>query len=145
MNIFFNKGKIRELVPYIVLGAITVGATSGGIRYYLDDNFQDSIKEIDDTDISLNDLEVSENGNIYYLFDVGEHKVKISRNDAWYRKIDSVDGYEIESVELMGWKDNSQVTYVNKVPVKVKMTDVIDGKRKFEEFGIVVEKKTISK
>lgn len=53
-----------------------------------------------------------------------------------------MEGYEIESVEVIGWRNNNIVTYVNKEPVVVKATGVNnDGKVEFDNFGEVVKDK----
>lgn len=139
MKIEFNKRKIKDLVPYFVMGSITLGICGVAGAYYLPDNFNDNIKQIDDSNVNLGDMKITDSGELYYLFNEGEHKVKMSQNDAWYRKIETVEGYEITDVEVNGWRDNSQVTYVNKVPVKVRVTGQENGKLKFDDFGVVFE------
>ncbi len=143
MKIKFNIEKITNIVPYLIYGSITMGIIGGAFGYYLPDNFNDKVKQISDTDIDLDNVETSELGDMYYLFDVGEHKVVMSRNDMWYRKIEKVAGYEISEVEVNGWRDNSKVTFVNKVPVKAKVTASKDGQLKCDEFGIVTEEEKV--
>jgi len=138
MKIKFNREKLKEFAPYLAMGSITVGIAAFGCAYYLSDNFKNNIKQVNDNETQYDDLENS-NGEIYYLFGAGEHKVKMSQNDAFYRNIEAVEGYEITDVEVNGWRDNSQVTFVNKVPVKVKATNIKDGKLRFDDFGVVVE------
>ncbi len=139
MKIEFNKKKLKELAPYLVMGSITVGVCGAMSAYYLADNFKNNIVQVGDSNINMDDMEVLDNGEMYYLFSEGEHKVKMSHNDAWYREIEQVEGYEIINVEVNGWRDNSQVTFVNKVPVKVKLTGSESGKLKFDDFGEVFE------
>lgn len=138
MKIEFNKRKIKELAPYFVMGSITVGVCGAMSAYYLADNFKNNIVQVGEFNIDMNDMEILDN-EMYYLFEKGEHKVKMSHNDAWYREIKQVEGYEIVDVEVNGWRDNSQVTFVNKVPVKVKVTGNEDGKLKFDDFGVIFE------
>lgn len=143
MKIKFSKENIKEFSAYLAMGSVVVGMIGGGSLYYLYDNFSDNVKQSSDTDVNTDDLEITENGEMYYVFNEGEHKVKISHNDMFYRKIEAVEGYEIIDVQVNGWRDNSQVTFVNKVPVKVKMTGNEEGRLKFDSFGEVIEKENI--
>lgn len=134
---------IKDSVEYIVAGTIVVAILGGMTAYYLPDNFQDKVKQVSEADINPDDLEILENGEMYYIFSEGEHKVKMSHNDMFYRHIEAVEGYEIADVEVNGWRDNSQVTFVNTEPVKVKMTSDKEGKLKFDDFGEVIEEEKV--
>lgn len=138
MKIKFNSENIKELAPYLIMGSLTLGISGLCGVYYLPDNFRDNIECVNDADIDTNNLEIF-NGDAYYVFNAGEHKVKMSQNDAFYRNIEAVEGYEITNVEVNGWRDNSQVTFVNKVPVRVKAMSCEDGKLMFNDFGVVIE------
>lgn len=138
-KLHFCIENIKDSVEYIIAGTAIVAMIGGMTAYYLPDNFQENIKQVSEADITTEDLEIAENGDIYYVFSEGEHKVEMSHNDMFYRHIDAVEGYEIVDVKVKGWRDNSKVTFVNKVPVKVKVTNDKDGKLKFDDFGEVVE------
>jgi len=133
-----NKDKLKELTPYFVMGAITLGTSGFFAKYYLPDNFSDNVKQEGDINIDESSIEVID-GELYYYFDAYQHKVVMSQNDAFYRKIEAVDEYTITDVEVNGWRDNSKVTFVNEVPVRVKVTGNVDGILKFDGFGEVVE------
>lgn len=137
------KEKIKDCAEYIAGGAIVVVILGGMTAYYLPDNFQDKVKQVSEADINTDDLEIAENGEMYYVFNEGEHKVKMSHNDSFYRHIEAVEGYEIVDVEVNGWRDNSKVTFVNTEPVKVKMTSDEDGQLKFDDFGEIIEEEKV--
>jgi len=40
-----NKDKLKELTPYFVMGAITLGTSGFFAKYYLPDNFSDNVKQ----------------------------------------------------------------------------------------------------
>lgn len=143
MKIKFNKDSIKELAPYMAFGTMVLGIAGISGYYYLPDNFKDNIKQMGEADINIDDLEISDSGEMYYLFNEGEHRVQMSQNDAWHRKIESVEGYEIVGVEVNGWRDNSQVTFINKVPVRVRVTGSIDGSLKFDDFGEVLDREKV--
>lgn len=137
------KENIKDCAEYIAAGSIVVAILGGMTAYYLPDNFQDKVKQVSEADINTDDLEIAENGEMYYIFNEGEHKVKMSHNDSFYRHIEAVEGYEIVDVEVNGWRDNSKVTFVNTEPVKVKMTSDEDGQLKFDDFGEVIEEEKV--
>lgn len=143
MKIKFNKDSIKELAPYLAFGTMVLGIVGISGYYYLPDNFNDNIKQIGDADINIDDLEISDSGDMYYLFNEGEHRVQMSQIDTLYRKIESIEGYEIVGVEVNGWRNNSQVTFINKVPVRAKVTSSTDGSLKFDDFGEVLEKEKV--
>lgn len=126
----FNKEKLLVLVP---VGILLAGC--------MIENYE-SVKQQGDVHIDNNSIVTDDSGNIGYIFDVGEHRITVSRNDAFYHKISNVEGYQIESVEVKGWRDNNKVTYVNTVPVIVNVTKVgKDGQYYFDEFGVPTDDK----
>lgn len=130
----FNKIKDKMAVP-IVFGTVISITTCGSIFYYTYEN-----KEQIDIKIDNNKIFTDEDGKLKYYFDVGEHIIKISRNDAYYHKSENIEGYTIKDVEINGWRDNNQITYVNTVPVIATITD--DKNLKFNDFGEVIKDKT---
>lgn len=138
--------KIRNLDIYydnlkavLARGAIVLtcaGFIGFDVVYY---SYENNTQVIED-DINKDDTFLDENGNICHLFDIGEHKIIVSRNDAHYRNVKPVDGYVIENVEFLGWRDNNKTTYVNNKQVVAKTTKVKDGKMYFEDFGTIYEK-----
>lgn len=125
------SSNIKEIFPYIVGSSVVIATLTGTICYYS----YERITQVEQNNLDMDDMDIDENGNIYYSFDVGEHKVTVSSNDFLYRQRDTIDGYTIENVEINGWRDNNQVTYVNQVPVIVKATSVKDGVVEFADFG----------
>lgn len=140
MKIKFNKDKTGELASYLIYGSLVLVPFAGWGAYLSYEN----VEEISDNNFDYSNFNVDEEGKITQYFDVGEHKIKISRNDAYYRKIEKVEGYEIEKVTVSGWRDNNQVVYVNKIPVLAQGT-IKNGKVSFENFGQVVEEKELVK
>lgn len=138
-----EKNKVKELclyfiVPfiYIVGSPLAIVAGVGASIAY------ESRKEVSSEDTNTDNIYTNSDGELCCKFDVGEHKISISRNDAFYRKIEAVEGYEIETGEIRGYRDNNIVTYVNKEPVVAKATGVNnDGKVEFANFGEVVKDK----
>lgn len=137
----YNKLKRLSLYaigPYIV-GSVLVLASIGGAVAY---ESYEKREEVSSEDTNTDNIYTNSDGELCCKFDVGEHKINISKNDAFYHKIEAVEGYEIESVEVIGWRNNNIVTYVNKEPVVVKATGVNnDGKVEFANFGEVVKDK----
>lgn len=128
----FKVGVLSYLIPgSMFLGF--VGITAGYYSY----NNQEQI--IDDV-ITEDDTFIDENGNICCYFAEGEHRISISRNDAYYHGISQIDGYEIESVKVNGWRDNNTTIYVNKEPVIAEATSVKNQEILFEDFGTVTDK-----
>lgn len=84
----------------------------------------------------------TEDGKTYGYFDVGEHIIKVSRNDVYTYKTEEIDGYTIKEVEVNSWRDNNQITYVNTVPVVVPATQSETGEYEFNTFGTVETTKT---
>ncbi len=138
-KIKFNSEKVKELARYLIMSSLTIGI--GGC-YYLPDNFNDNIDCVNHSEINTDNLEIF-NGELYYVFNAGEHEVKMSQNDAFFRKIEAVSGYEITEVLVNGWRDNSQVIFVNKVPVRVKVTSNENGNLEFNDFGVVIEEEKV--
>lgn len=140
MKIKLNKEKIKEISSYLAMGSVVVGMLGGGALYYLSDNFNDKVRQINDMNFNTDNLEITENGEMFYIFSEGEHQVKMSHNDMFFREIKEIEGYEIIDVKVNGWRDNSQVTFVNKLPVRVKLTSNENGEMKFDGFGEVIQK-----
>ena len=84
----------------------------------------------------------TEDGKTYGYFDVGEHIIKVSRNDAFTYRTEEIDGYTIKEVEVNSWRDNNQITYINTVPVVVLATQSENGEYEFNTFGTVETTKT---
>lgn len=61
-----------------------------------------SSQKANEISIDTSKLYIDNEGNITYHFDIGEHVVEVSRNDAFYHKIENVEGYVIETVEVKG-------------------------------------------
>lgn len=137
----YNKLKRLSLYaigPYIVGSALVLASIGGAVAY----ESYEKREEVSSEDTNTDNIYTNSDGELCCKFDVGEHKINISRNDALYHKIEAVEGYEIESVEVIGWRNNNIVTYVNKEPVVVKATGVNnDGKVEFANFGEVVKDK----
>lgn len=137
----YNKLKRLSLYaigPYIVGSGLVLASIGGAVAY----ESYEKREEVSSEDTNTDNIYTNSDGELCCKFDVGEHKINISRNDAFYHKIEAVEGYEIESVEVIGWRNNNIVTYVNKEPVVVKATGVNnDGKVEFANFGEVVKDK----
>ena len=129
-NLNINK---TILIPIVVIG-IAVGATIGYCSY----NYQHQICEENTND---SNIFMNENGDICRRFDIGEHVIEISRNDAFYRKIESVEGYYIDEVEINSWKYNNKVKYVNMKPV-IAVSTSKNGQLEFNDFGTVEKEKS---
>lgn len=84
----------------------------------------------------------TEDGKTYGYFDVGEHTIKVSRNDVYTYRTKEIEGYTIKEVEVNSWRDNNKITYVNTVPVVVLATQSKNGEYEFNTFGTVETTKT---
>ena len=84
----------------------------------------------------------TEDGKTYGYFDVGEHTIKVSRNDVYTYRTEEIEGYTIKEVEVNSWRDNNKITYVNTVPVVVPATQSKNGEYEFNTFGTVETTKT---
>ena len=84
----------------------------------------------------------TEDGKTYGYFDVGEHTIKVSRNDVYTYRTEEIEGYTIKEVEVNSWRDNNKITYVNTVPVVVLATQSKNGEYEFNTFGTVEKTKT---
>ena len=84
----------------------------------------------------------TEDGKTYGYFDVGEHTIKVSRNDVYTYRTKEIEGYTIKEVEVNSWRDNNKITYVNTVPVVVLATQSKNGEYEFNTFGTVQSTKT---
>ncbi len=128
----YEDTKASILASIVLLG----GAWFASGYYYL----HESQPKIVEENINNSDIYMNENGEFCLHFNPGEHIITISRNDAYYHKIEPVNGYTIKEVEINGWRDNNKVTYVNTEPVTVVATMDKNGKLLFNNFGTVDEK-----
>ena len=121
----FNK----KIAPLLVSGIVLTSVATLDVLYYTYEGNEQIIEQDNRDNIFLD-----EDGKYKCFFDIGEHKIKVSRNDMLYHKIESVDSYQITEVEINGWRDNNQVTYENVDPVIVVATEK-NGKLEFNSFG----------
>lgn len=128
MNLRVNK----KVVSTVISTAIFVGSLVGTVAYY---NYE-SKSQVCEIDMNNKNIFVDEQGNFCCYFDVGEHVISISRNDAYYHSVTAPEGYTIKEVKLNSWKDNNKITYVNTVPVLVIGTKAKDGHLEFKDFGV---------
>lgn len=130
-----------ELTSYLVTIALCVSTLGGTALYYK----HESIKQTHKTSIDYTKIFKDENGKSYYYFDIGEHFITVSRNDAYYHKSEEIEGYVIKDVEINGWRDNNKITYVNIVPVIVEATNEKNGQFEFDDFGTIFTPKNKTK
>ena len=124
-------------VSGIINASILAGIIGGNITYYMYENK----KQICEKDFD-NNIFIDDSGNIKCYFDIGEHIIEVSRNDAYGYQSYNIEGYTIKNVEINGWRDNNVITYVNTEPVIVELTNDNNGKLEFNDFG-KVEKENI--
>lgn len=141
MKAKFNIDAIKSLSSHLVGASILLVGIYGSVGYYS----YERQTEISSENINNDSIYTNEDGELCCKFDIGQHKISISRNDSLNYKIEKVEGYEIEEVEVTGWRDNNKVIYVNKKPVVVKATRVKDGKVEFAGFGEVIKDKVKAK
>lgn len=132
-NLKINKQAISTLLT----STLYISVITGSIIYYQHENKQ----QICEIDIDRTNIFKGEDGNIYCYFDVGEHIITISRNDAYYHKSEEVEGYVIKEVEINGLIDNNKITYINTVPVIVEASKEKNRQFEFNDFGIVSNEK----
>ena len=142
MNMNTKKLNINKRFASTILTTSITLSTIGGVAFYYSYNNNQQICE---QNITTDDTFINDNGEICYRFETGEHIIRISRNDAYYHKIEGVEGYTISEVEINGWRYNSKVTYVNTEPVIVVATVSKNGKLEFNNFGKVVNKQNVKK
>ncbi len=128
-NLRFNKKFFSRIIPYVLIFSIG----SGGYCYY---RLNDKQEQICADDIDCCDISIDEYGHIYKSFEVGEHHIKISRNDLFCHEFDKVEGYVIDGVSFDGLLDKCVISYVNSVPVVVQANFRKDNELKFDNFGI---------
>ena len=128
-----------ETTVKIVQIGFSLAIMGYGVAYYTYDNQIQVIEcNIDDSNV-YTDSE----GQTCCYFEPGEHVIKVSRNDAYYHKYETVDGYMINMVETKGWKCNNKVYYVNVEPViAIGKTDK-KGNITYNEFGTVTQPRKI--
>lgn len=130
-----NKVTITSIDSKKIIAAAAIGALILVPKYY-DYEYKGEIWC--PAYVQEEDLTVLEDGESYYYFEPGKHFIEVSRNDFFHHEINKVDGYEIRSVEVDGWRHNNTVVYVNTKPVMVKLTGGNEVFSYFDEFGIVV-------
>lgn len=123
----------KDLIGLIAKGVVTislVGGINGAIYTY------EKKEQVTEVPYKIEETFKDEEGNVYKNFEVGEHKIIISRNDRIFNT-KNIDGYMIESVKKDNYfiYDNLKITYVNTEPVLVKATNVDNNIVYFNEFG----------
>ncbi len=143
-----SNNKLKELclyaiVPfiYIVGSPLVIAGIGSAVAYEL----HEKKEEVSIEDTNTDNIYTNSDGELCCKFDVGEHRIIISSDDKFYHKMEAVEGYEIQNVEINDSKNNNRVTYINKKPVVAKATGVNkDGKVEFANFGEVVKNKVKS-
>lgn len=118
--------------------SLFAGSLVGTALYY---NVE-TTKQVQPADTQQTPVFTTKDGKTYGYFDVGEHLIKVSRNDAFTYRTEEIDGYTIKEVEVNSWRDNNQITYINTVPVVVPATQSENGEYEFNTFGTVETTKT---
>ena len=118
--------------------SLFAGSLVGTALYY---NVE-TTKQVQPADTQQTPVFTTKDGKTYGYFDVGEHVIKVSRNDAYTYKTTEIEGYMIKEVEVNSWRHNNQITYVNTVPVVVAATQSENGEYEFNTFGTVETTKT---
>lgn len=118
--------------------SLFAGSLVGTALYY---NVE-TTKQVQPADTQQTPVFTTKDGKTYGYFDVGEHVIKVSRNDAYTYKPNEIEGYIIKEVEVNSWRHNNQITYVNTVPVVVPATQSKNGEYEFNTFGTVETTKT---
>lgn len=118
--------------------SLFAGSLVGTALYY---NVE-TTKQVQPADTKQTPVFTTKDGKTYGYFDVGEHVIKVSRNDAYTYKPNEIEGYIIKEVEVNSWRHNNQITYVNTVPVVVPATQSKNGEYEFNTFGTVETTKT---
>ena len=118
--------------------SLFAGSLVGSALYY---NVE-TTKQVQPADTQQTPVFTTKDGKTYGYFDVGEHVIKVSRNDAYTYKPNEIEGYIIKEVEVNSWRHNNQITYVNTVPVVVPATQSENGEYEFNTFGTVETTKT---
>ena len=124
-------GVSTSFISIAVSATIFIGSIAGAAAYYLYENK----KQVEVEKTNKDNIFMNENGEYCCRFEAGDHTIKISRNDAYYHKIQPVEGYAIQEVEIAGWRDNNKVIYVNTEPVIAIGTKDKDGEISFNDFG----------
>lgn len=117
--------------------SLFAGSIAGSALYY---NVE-TTKQVQETNQQTPTF-TTEDGKTYGYFDVGEHTIKVSRNDVYTYRTEEKEGYTIKEVEVNSWRDNNKITYVNTVPVVVPATQSKNGEYEFDSFGTVETTKT---
>ena len=129
-----HKPALSTILPI----SLFAGSLVGTALYY---NVE-TTKQVQPADTQQTPVFTTKDGKTYGYFDVGEHLIKVSRNDAFTYRTEEIDGYTIKEVEVNSWRDNNQITYINTVPVVVPATQSENGEYEFNTFGTVETTKT---
>lgn len=135
---FKNFRYYKPITSTMVTGALIIGSLAGTALYY---NVE-TTKQVQEAGASQTPVFTTDDGKTYGYFDVGEHIIKVSRNDAYTYTTEEIEGYTIKEVEVNSWRHNNQITYVNTVPVVVPATQSESGEYEFNTFGTVETAKT---
>lgn len=135
---FKNLRYYKPITTTMFAGALLIGSLAGSALYY---NVE-TTKQVQPADTQQTPVFTTKDGKTYGYFDVGEHVIKVSRNDAFTYRTEEIDGYTIKEVEVNSWRDNNQITYINIVPVVVPATQYKNGEYEFNTFGTVETTKT---
>lgn len=134
-----KKFKIQKPALSTMLSiSLLAGSIAGSALYYNVETTNQVRQETNQQTPVFTD----EDGKTYGYFDVGEHTIKVSRNDVYTYRTEEIEGYTIKEVEVNSWRDNNKITYVNTVPVVVLATQSKDGEYEFNTFGTVETTKT---
>lgn len=135
----------KDLLKMIAASSVTLTVLVGG-SIYIKHSYNSFEKRIQDIEhpYKLADTFVDESGNILKIFNPGEHRITIIKNNVEYES-ESIDGYFIESVKNnVKNRKHLEMTYVNVEPVLVKATKIKGEDVYFNEFGSV-QKENIRK
>ena len=113
---------------YILLAAGVIASNACFFAY-------EKQTQIIENTIDNNDYFINEQGEICKLFEPGKHKIEISKNKHFYRKVEEVPGYAIKESTLYPWNLNRHTIYENTVPVIAKASIGMNGKIEFNHFG----------
>ncbi len=136
-----NLKLAENIKSYLAMGA-TIAVCAG--LCFSCENYENKTQEIV-SEVDDNSIFFDEDGTACYYFEPGQHKIRISRYDAFIRKITNIDGYVIDNVTINGWNNNNEVVYINKETVLAKSKSYKNGRFEFDDFGVVVKDKNKSK
>ncbi|MBQ7141396.1 MAG: hypothetical protein IJO32_07850 [Bacilli bacterium] len=133
----------KDLIKKIATGAIGITFIIGANKFVY--NYEVQYQDIE-TMYKMENVVKDDSGKIYKIFEPGEHKITITRNDLIYNS-ENFEGYIIESVkkDVLHLPMNLKIIYVNTEPVIVKATEVDDNIVYFNEFGTPQKNKELTK